>query len=157
MASSSPLRLFQGKLCQTPRPLVLPRRLRDEFQVIDALTNRHIELMGINHAGERFSRALATCYFAQHTAQLGGTIEKGWIVETTRRVFLSSKHVNTPDAQSRCDGATHMNVEVELDTHGRFFSARSFWRRAGSEAFRASSSASLQRRSISWSTSSWWS
>lgn len=134
----------------------------DQFQVTDANSNGHAELMGINDASEWNSVSLTGRGFSQeifilrkqHTLQFSGTIQQNVIRHVAPAILLSRQNIHASQAQTSRDRSMDVLVHVQHDAHGKSPCVRSLAARGDGPAFRRASSAYCQRRSMSASSSS---
>jgi len=151
------------------RPLFDTRHSGDELQIRDDAANRDVELMSVHEAGKRLSCFLPPCRFCeqifilceQHSSPLGSSGEELRVEKLGGSVFLRGQNVDPAKTEPLGHGAPDVNIGVEPNAHyafeGRSRCLRSFFRRGDSRLRLASSSAYRSRRSISASSSGWWS
>jgi hypothetical protein len=118
--------------------------LRDEFEIIYAATDGYVELMRVDHAGERNPAALPSRRLGQqvlvlaekHTAERCGTVQQIWIIDFGTTICLSRQDINPSVQQYDRYCPPDMDIHVQRQAHSsaqltELFEALLKWRFAG--------------------------
>src|SRR5262245_59928406 len=122
----------------------------DHFQISDAQSNRHLELMRIDDASKCCAMFLALCSFTeevvilskQDVTKLGRPIQEGLVCQLSCAILLCREHLCTAKTQTVCHCPTHVHIHIQCHTHGSLPMARSRCRIGESSTWARSASTS---------------
>jgi hypothetical protein len=129
-APVGPVGLQLGSMRSSQRKIFDPvaqigrfRSESNQSQIADALTDRHVELMSVDHASEGAACPLTLCRLGnevrisgeQDASERGGSIQELGVSETVGTVFLSGQNVDLAQPQPLDDGSGDVDVHEEAD------------------------------------------
>ncbi len=133
--------------------------LGDENQILDASTNRHMQLMSVDHTGKGFGLALPCAANLEEvpiSSEKGavkrcGARQEDFVVSLGMVVVLRGDNRNISDAQRICDAPRDMHIHIQPEAQADCFRSRKRRRRGESAVAAAMRSASANWAAISWS------
>ncbi len=113
----------QGKVLDPASKVGEVRDPGDQLQVVDALTDRHLELMGIHQPGEGAPHSLPLCGLCQKVRVPGeedapersGPVQKLRVREPAGTILVSGQDVDGTEPEPLGDGPGHVHIYVEAD------------------------------------------